>query len=52
MTYFYFTCFLFTVIILYIGGRRGIVVVGFTTNKTNRHNIAEILLKVVSNTIT
>ena len=50
MTYFYFTCFLFTVIILYIGGRR--VVVGFTTNKTNRHNIAEILLKVASNTIT
>jgi hypothetical protein len=52
MTYFYFTCFLFTVTILYIGGRRGIVVVGFTTNKTNRHNIAEILLKVASNTIT
>ena len=51
MTYFYFTCLLFTVIILYIGGRRGIVVVGFTTNKTNRHNIAEILLKVASNTI-
>ena len=24
MTYFYFTCFLFTVIILYIGDRRGI----------------------------
>jgi hypothetical protein len=52
MTYFYFTCFVFTVIILYIGDRRGIVVVVFTTNKTNRHNIAEILLKVASNTIT
>ena len=52
MTYFYFTCFLFTVIILYIGGRRGGVVVGFTTNETDRNDTTAILLKVASNTIT
>jgi len=43
MTYFYFTCFLFTVIILYIGARHGRVVVVFTTNETDRHHITAII---------
>jgi hypothetical protein len=48
MTYFYFTCFLFIVIILYIGGCPGGVVVGFTTNETDRNDTTAILLKVAS----
>ena len=38
MTYFYFTCFLFTVIILYKGGRHGIVVVGFKRIKLSQYS--------------
>jgi len=48
MTYFYFTCFLFIVIILYIGGCHGGVVVVFTANETNRNDTTAILLKVAS----